>query len=150
MHVSGHYRYTDIHYILLSVIFKLKYVRTLLNWLWFRECPKVCKTGKCLLFAIETPNAAISCPRQCPIENKFKKYVINWGLVIIATWFIQGFPYPQSIRSRFSHLTFFGYIKPRTSFSVLLWVYACMFLCITYILACNRNFWVWCISQNIA
>ena len=31
----------------------------------------------------------------------------------------------------FSHLTIDGYIEPKTSFSVLLWVYACIFLCIT-------------------
>ena len=65
-----------------------------------------------------------------------------------ATWFIQGYPWPQS--SRFSHLKMFGYIRPRSSFSVLRWVYVCMFLCITYTLSCNKKISVWCINLNIA
>ena len=128
VHVSSHHRYTDIHYKLLSAIFKLKHVRTLLNLLQFWECTNVCKTLKRIMFAIEAPISA----------KKLPQVVINWNQIKNACYHpqignhskIQGYPYPQS--SCFSHLTIFCYIRPRTSFNVLLWVYVCMFMWITY------------------
>ena len=95
------------------------------------ECPKVCKTLKHLMFAIEAPNSAKGCLKKWLIEIKFKWYFTTWRLITIATWFIQGYPYPQS--SRFCHLTIFGHIRPRTSFFLLIGVYVCMFLCSIYI-----------------
>ena len=84
-----------LQYKLFIVIFKLKYVRRVVKLALFRDCLNVCKTLIPLMSAVEAHNLAKNCTKYCLLEINSKKCAIIWGLVTIATWLIQSYPYPQ-------------------------------------------------------
>ena len=63
MYVSVYYICIDMQKKLLSVIYKLKYCRTLGKICFNFECPNVCKVLMCLMYAIEAQYLAKICTK---------------------------------------------------------------------------------------
>ena len=79
-------------------MFQLKYGKIVLKFAFISRLSKICEVPMHLIFAVEAHNLVKNCTKWYLIDNKFKKYANIWILVTIATWLIQGYPYPQSSR----------------------------------------------------